>query len=147
MRRLAGLIFLLAACDHTTAPSAALGTCFLSSIDGKPLPAAPQEFPAGSVVQSGSLAFDAGQRPHENPGTVDYTLVVQQNGSAPEIRRVTLWYTMTGNVVSINTCPPGALCLVAEELTGPLVGNTLTLTHYFAGAPRSVYRFYRQLPD
>jgi hypothetical protein len=142
---LAGLL----GCTTSTGPSPLYSSYFLSTLDGKPLPV---DFGTdGSRLDALWLGFDTGVRPRAGQpvtGRVRYTQIIRRPDQTIDHSSVQLNYTIQDQVLRIDLCPPGALCLVATELVGP-VGNRdqLLLTHYLAGQPGSVYRFGAALPD
>lgn len=148
---LAGLLLLtLAGCSSSTGPSPLYPSYFLSSVDGKPLPAPSN--PDGTAITYGGLSFDGEPRPHEtgpSTGTVTYTIIYQRPDHSFERVENSLGYTVADGVLRINLCPSLALCLIPTELVGPFShpNGPLVLTHYLGGAAQSVYRFFPSLPD
>ncbi len=60
---------------------------------------------------------------------------------------VGLHYLVESKVLHIQLCPIGALCLVNDELIGPVDPDELVLTRRIGGTSGSVYRFFLSRPD
>lgn len=141
---------LAAGCDgDPIGPSALYPGYFLASIDGDLLPAPADDLPEGGVVLAAGLAFPRGMRARGADGSpfVTYSRLLQLPGQDPERILVQLNYTLADGQLTVNLCPPYALCLIRTELVGPATRDSLVLTHYLGNQPRSVYRFYAALPD
>ena len=142
------LVLALSGCTYATEPSGLYSSYFLSAIDGDLLPAPSSDLPEGYTVESGWLGFGRADRPRGNLGdTVTYTLTVRGPNQQVETRTLRLSYSITKAQLRIDLCPPGALCLVPNELVGPVDATALLLTHMLAGTARSVYLFHAALPD
>ena len=131
-------------CGGSTAPSALSSRYLLQSLDGKSLPVAYGQ--DGSLLLSGLLDFGTLVRargPDPVSGTVRYVLEIRRPDQTIDRSDTRLDYTIQDDVLRIDLCPPGALCITTTELVGPLDSHTaeLVLTHYVAGRPQSVYRF------
>jgi hypothetical protein len=131
-------------CGGPTAPSGLASRYLLLSLDGKSLPVPFGQ--DGSMLVSGLLDFGTLVRargPDPVSGTVRYVLEIRRPNQSIDRSDTRLNYTIQDDVVRIDLCPPGALCITTTELVGPLDSHTteLVLTHYVAGKPQSVYRF------
>jgi hypothetical protein len=142
----------LAACGAATGPSPLYPSYFLARVDGQFLPVPYGD--DGTMLRAGQLAFPAGGRPRgegDQPiqGLVRYTLITQRPGEPEQHSSIDLEYAVQQGILTINLCPPLALCIVSTELVGPLGAPTddLVLTHYLAGNPGTVYRYAPSLPD
>ena len=145
-----GAVALALGCAAGVGPSPLYHNYFLSAVDGDPLPVPFAE--DGSELIASSLGFGPGGRPRvpgPSAGTVNYTVIVRQADGSQQHSTVQLDYAVSDGTLVINLCPPLALCIVQTELVGPILGPTdeLVLTHYLAGNPGSVYRFFPTLPD
>jgi len=151
--KLTGLVLpvlLTAGCDSAAGPSPLYPSYFLSAIDNDPLPVPFAE--DGSVLLAGSLGFGDGEPGATTgpvTGLVSYSTVIRRPDQSLAHSTVDLDYTISDGVLRINLCPPLALCILSTELVGPVAGRTseLVLTHYLAGSPTAVYRFFPSLPD
>ena len=137
-------------CGASTAPSSLFSRYLLRSLDGKSLPVAFGQ--DGSMLVSGLLDFGTLVRargPEPVSGTVRYVLEIRRPDQSVDRSDTHLNYTIQDEVVRIDLCPPGALCITTTELVGPLDSQTteLVLTHYVAGRPQSVYRFVADRTD
>ena len=131
----------LATCSDPVGPGDGLYPHYaLVSVDGAALPAPTSDLPEGWVVEHAQLAF-----PHDRPrgagSFVWYVQLIRGPDNTTNLSRTHLEYSVEGNQVSINLCPPLALCIVPTELLGEVVGDQLLLTHYLANQAHSVYRF------
>ena len=132
---------LLAACNTTLGPGGDLDLHYvLTSVDGAELPAPSSEAPDGWTVEYGALTFPRG-RPRDASSYVGYALLLRAPDGTGNISRVDLEYTVEGNTLTINLCPPLALCIAPSFLIGEIRDTELRLTHYLADRTRSVYRF------
>jgi hypothetical protein len=141
---------LLAGCDTPTAPGPVYVGYLLLSLDGDPLPVPYGE--EGTLLVANYLTFGGAERPRTGGsvnGMVRYILDVKRPGEPLEHSEIDLSYTIDGNELRINLCPPLALCFASTELIGPISDDRtrLTLTHYLAGRPGSVYRYGAVLPE
>jgi hypothetical protein len=82
-------------------------------------------------------------------GVVSYRLSVRRPDHSITNSNVQLNYSIENDTLRINLCPSLALCIVSEELVGPLSDShsELVLTHYVGGNPGMVYRYFPALPD
>jgi len=131
----------LAACSDPVGPGDGLYPHYtLAAVDGVALPAPTSDLPEGWVVELAQLAF-----PHDRPrgagSFVWYVQLIRGPDNSTNLSRTHLEYGVDGNQVSINLCPPLALCIAPTELRGEISGNELLLTHYLANQARSNYRF------
>jgi hypothetical protein len=141
-----------AACDYGggTAASGVYPNYFLSSVDGKALPVPSGS--DGSELLAGSLDFGGLTRARGSGpvgGVVSYRLSVRHPDHSITSSNVQLNYSIGNDTLRINLCPSLAQCIVSEELVGPLTDShsELVLTHYLAGNPGTVYRYFPALPD
>ena len=147
------LAALLGSCDDGPTGRTSGGlypSYFLASVDGQPLPAPTANLPEGWLLVAAHLAFPRdGGRPHGSviPGLVTFTQIVRDAQGGEQTFTSQLSYSFTDAQLQINLCPRGALCFVPTELIGPAEGTEITLTHFFAGQPKNVYRFGAVLPD
>ena len=108
----------------------------------------------GTVLVGGHLGFGDGMRARDlaaGPleGTVRYTVITRRPGHPEQLASVDLDYEIRDGVLTINLCPPLALCITTTELIGPVGSPTdeLVLTHHIGGTPGSVFRYFPNLPD
>lgn len=149
-RVLALAVAALAGCGEPTAPGAVYPSYFLATVDGKPLPVPYGE--AGTQLVAGQLDFGGLERPRDGAATtglVQYVLDVQRPDHSIAHSTIGLDYAIEGGVLRINLCPPLALCFARTELIGPISPDRteLTLTHYLADIPGSVYRYVAPLRE
>jgi hypothetical protein len=131
----------LAACSNTVGPGVGLLTHYtLTSVDGVALPAPTSDLPEGWVVELAQLEFPR-DRPRGAGSFVWYIQLIRGPDNTTNLSRTQLEFTVDGSHVSINLCPPLALCIVQTELIGEHLGDQLVLTHYLANQARSLYRF------
>jgi hypothetical protein len=145
---LTGLLVL--GCDGSTQPSSLYRSYFLTAVDEHALPV--PYGGDGTLLLASGLSFGGADRPHEqgpSQGMVSYTLLVRRPDHTEEHSTIELNYTIQDGTLSINLCPPLALCITSTVLAGPLSDShsELVLTHYLAGHPTSVYRYFPALPD
>lgn len=143
-------LFCLAACEYGMAPSRLYPSYFLTSVDGKTLPVPSGS--DGSELLAGGLSFGGLTRVRQsNPvnGVVSYGLTLRHPDHSVTNSTVELNYSIENDTLRINLCPSLALCIVSEELIGPITDShsELVLTHYLAGSPGAIYRFFPSLPD
>jgi len=140
----------LAACDYGTAASGLYPSYFLTSVDGETLPV--PSGTDGSELVAGGLSFGGPTRVRESKpvnGLVSYRLSLRLSDHSITTSNVDLNYSIENDTLRINLCPSLALCIVSEELIGPITDShsELVLTHYLAGSPGAIYRFFPSLPD
>jgi len=141
---------LVLGCDSTTQPSSLYRSYFLSAVDDQPLPVPYGQ--DGTVLLASGLSFAGADRPHEqgpSQGMVSYTLLVRRPDHSEEHSTIDLNYSIQDGTLTIDLCPPLALCITSTLLAGPLTGAhaELVLTQYLAGHATSVYRYFPALPD
>jgi len=136
-------------CDEGLGPGSSLySSYFLSTIDGQLLPAPDSEVPEGAVVVAATLSFPRAGRAREGEAAlVRYIRRIRLADQTEQEVRIDLNYQVTDGELTIDLCPPLALCLVPTVLVGPADRDELLLTHYLANRPRSVYRYFAALPD
>ena len=143
-------VVLLLGCSTTTAPFPPYSRYSLAAVDGKPLPI---EYGSdGSKLVANTLDFGGAILPGgdaELHGTVRYVLDVQRPDQSVDHSETSLNYVIQGDVLRVDLCPPGALCITTTELVGSISGDRaeLVLTHEVAAKPLSQYRFVATLPD
>jgi hypothetical protein len=149
MIRRALLVLGLAGCSDPTSPSPLHPSYYLVSIDGDLLPAAPAGWPAGSEIEAATLFFRFGERPRRGSDAAPVRLVerIRKPDQTTETSTTDLQYRIVGGLLRIDLCPVGALCVVSQELVGPVDPLELVLTEYVGGTARSVYRFGAVLPE
>jgi hypothetical protein len=131
----------LAACNDTVGPGDGLYQHYvLASVDGAPLPAPTSDLPEGWVVELAQLEFPR-ERPRDTGSLLWYVQLIRGPDNNSNLSRTQLEFSVEGNQVHINLCPPLALCIVQTELFGQVVGDQLVMTHYLANEARSTYRF------
>ncbi len=145
----------VAACGGPTGPGS--GTLapsyFLSSVDGKPLPTTTNNLPPGWTLTGAALGFPATVFEGRPRGTtpvqdlVTYTEFVTDDQQMPQTWTSQLAFTLTGDQLTINLCPPLALCIARTELVGTVQGGALLLTHYLGDQPQNVYQYFPALQD
>lgn len=143
-------VLLVLGCDSSTQPSALYRSYFLTEVDDQPLPVPYSE--DGTLLLASGLSFASGDRPHEqgpSQGMVSYTLLVRRPDHTEEHSTIDLNYIVQDGILTIDLCPPLALCIASTLLVGPLADPhaELVLTHYFAGHATTVYRYFPALPD
>ncbi len=141
---------LIVHCTSPSDPSPLYPGYFLSRVGDQFLPIPYGN--DGSVLLAASLSFSPSMRPGESAGSsgiAHYTLLIQSGDQTVQHDTVDLDYTIQNAELHINLCPPLALCIATTELIGPVLDRTeeLVLTHYVAGTPGDVYRFFPSLPD
>lgn len=147
MRQLVPVLIILAGCHGSPieAPNSLVRTAyFLSSIDGKALPATVIGWPPDQRIERASMAFDL-FRPlrDRDEGIVSYGMIVSGRTDTNDHR-----YRVIGGVLHIDLCPVGSRCPGAVyELVGPLDPDRLMLTYSTGGMASSVLRFHLLLPD
>lgn len=134
----------VAGCTTSTAPSPLYPGYYLTQIDDQYLPVPFAE--DGTQLIASGLAFTDGQRPRPDQsgtGLVNYSITVRPPGGSAHTSIVQLEYSIENATLTINLCPPLALCITTDVLTGSLPGSyqELVLTRVLAGTPRSTYRF------
>jgi hypothetical protein len=106
--------------------------------------------PDGWLLVSGSLAFGDQDRPRLGTTAEDlvaYSRTVRRPDNVEETSTIDLRYTISGGTITIDLCPPLALCVARTELIGPFDPDELVLTHFLANTARSVHRFIAARPD
>jgi len=139
------LLLGVAACGGSAvAPGPVYSSYFLTSVDGKALPA--PYGGDGADLLAGGLSFDTPSTP---TGVVGYRLLVRQADQSVSSSTVQLNYSISAGELRINLCPSLAICIASDELVGPIVDShsELVLTRYVAGVRGSLYRFFPSLPD
>jgi len=144
----------LAACGGPTGPGSGhlLPNYFLSTVDGKPLPASTGNIPEGWTLTAALLVFPDSVRDRPRgwtpiQGLMTYTEFVRDDQQVEYQWVSQLNFTLTGNELRIDLCPPLALCLIRTELVGQVTDTDLVLTHYLGDEPRNVYRYFPALAD
>jgi len=140
----------LLACTSATGPSQLYPSYFLSQVDGSFLPVPYGQ--DGTVLKASHLGFPDGGRPRDGAtaqGLVRYTLITQQPGQPEQRSDIDLEFEIRNGILTINLCPPLALCITTTELRGPAgkLAGELALTHYVGGVAGSVYRYQPVLLD
>ena len=137
LRALAVLIGAAGIAACTTGPAVDVDHYTLVAVDDHPLPAASKDLPEGYLIVAASLDFD--------PVTslVRHSETIRQPDQGVESSSIDLNYIRDGTSVTINLCPPLALCFAQTELIGTVDGAELRLTHHLAGTTRSSYLFER----
>ena len=137
-------------CDSMTQPASLYRSYFLSAVDGQPLPVPYGQ--DGTVLLASGLSFAGADRPHEqgpSQGMVSYTLLVRRPDHTEQLSTIDLNYSIQDGTLYIDLCPPLALCITSTQLVGPITDShaELVLTHWLAGHPMEVYRYFPALPD
>lgn len=149
MRRVLVALVALAGCAESSAPSRLYSIYDLASVDGQPLPV--PWLDDGTTLTGILLEFtNERTRPAMTAdGVVQYRLTVRLPDNSIEHSEIGLNYQIRGDELRIDLCPPLALCITTTELVGTSSDPSydLVLSNYTGGAPGSVYRFVRVLPE